>query len=492
MAIRVEKIGGDDAFMMANTLSLLEKRKQQGEKGVYVFSAMKDSINPDKKLQWNTTSILISIAGHIREGDFSLALQGFSQLKERYVSTIEKELSTHQKKQDIVLILETHFSHWQKKIEEASEGVATPNEKNDFSLGGESLMGFGEILTSHLYAAALWTQDACILRKNPLNILTIQEIIRELVEPTVEKLEQDTVVCLPWYVEWVKGGVISYVGRGYTDWMAAHIYSGLKSFLPDEDVVFAIRKMFALSSADPRIVQETKKLRHLSVMILIEMVDARWADAGFVNREAIFPWIFDNGGYIRIYSDADEEGTIVTERWPKETEPWIEFVQSKPVISFSIEGKNFQKPGYFKTIYTFFESRNISIDNIPSSGARINIILPIEKNLLKSGKESILSWYGELEQELKLTLKDFWGEEAGIEISKTLKYIVYVGGHNIDYPWMLAMVAKTLGTIGVNLGPIIQTDEAKVIAFWVDETHHMEAVKALHTVLVEEKIIPSM
>lgn len=53
---RVEKIGGDDSFSMGSTLDLLRSRRE--EKGIYVFSAFKNSIKGE---EFNTTAHLMAL-----------------------------------------------------------------------------------------------------------------------------------------------------------------------------------------------------------------------------------------------------------------------------------------------------------------------------------------------------------------------------------------------------------------------------------------------
>lgn len=77
-----------------------------------------------------------------------------------------------------------------------------------------------------------------------------------------------------------------------------------------------LKKMFPLSSADPRNIKDVEHLTHISYRLLLEMIDPSGADAGFVNRAAATPEIFRNNGSMKVYTESGNE-TLITLNGPE-------------------------------------------------------------------------------------------------------------------------------------------------------------------------------
>ncbi len=59
--------------------------------------------------------------------------------------------------------------------------------------------------------------------------------------------------------------------------------------MSDQEFIFAIKKLFVICSADPRIVgiDYVRQIRSLSLRLLLEMIGARGAGSPFINAGAV-------------------------------------------------------------------------------------------------------------------------------------------------------------------------------------------------------------
>ena len=135
-------------------------------------------------------------------------------------------------------------------------------------------------------------------------------------------LETSNTVLVPGYVGLIPDGILKEFGRGYSDASASHIYQQLSKNFPHEHFELAIKKLFVICSADPRIagVDNVRVIRTLSLRLLLEMIGARGACGPFVNRNAVSPALFRNDGFIRLYSETDPEGSVITLNGDSESE----------------------------------------------------------------------------------------------------------------------------------------------------------------------------
>ena len=142
----------------------------------------------------------------------------------------------------------------------------------------------------------------------------LQGIYNTISDRTHTILEQSNTVLLPGYVGFIPGGIMAAFGRGYSDATASYVYRELSAGFPDDEFEFAIKKLFVICSADPRIVGEdnVRVIRTLSLRLLLEMIGARGANGPFVNRNAVSPDLFENSGTMRLYSDTDPAGSVIT------------------------------------------------------------------------------------------------------------------------------------------------------------------------------------
>lgn len=489
-SLRVEKIGWDDSFQMRNTLTLLRKRESEKERWIYVFSAFKDSISKGKT--WNTTDYLIKIAKSIPT-DIWIALQNLSKLESHYRELLERELSDNTYRDAVFSENTRAFDDLRKALEYAQKNQQTPTEENDFSIEYDgktiSIMWWWEMLVSRLYSIALWSNQSWIDTYAESPNTELGTLRSEIATRAMRVIENGQTAFVPGYSGNLDGWLHRLAWRGYSDWTAAMIYSGIRKHYSSTEVSFTIRKLFALSSADPRKVEDVQQLTHISYELLLQMIDPSGADAWFVNRAAAMPEIFRNGGYMKVYTD-DGRGTIISQWWPENPPKWIQFIQSRRVRKLRIHSYHMNKDGYLAYVSDFLAKRGLSIIDDSSDATTINLMIVVKKKQSWQTEEDYRekervqfdTVSRDLQEALKLWEED---EESEVSVNHSSHSLIFVGGENIDQPGTLARVTQILADAGVNLWPVVQVDKPKVITFWVDEVDEGKATRLLHKQLIQ-------
>jgi aspartokinase len=289
-------------------------------------------------------------------------------------------------------------------------------------------------------------------------------------------------VLVPGYAGGLRGGILSAFDRGYSDATASHLYQTLAPRLP-ESVELAIKKLFVVCSADPRVVgtDRVRVIRALSLRLLLEMIGGRGAEGPFVNRSAVSYGLLADGGGIRLYSESDPEGSLVTLHGDPESEGVL-FVQSKPVSTVTVESYNFEKNGYMERIGDFFGRRGISIDNLVSSETSITVTFN-EKSLAGQEADILLA-------ELRQDLEEFEADRAGAPVSVSRRALsqIHIGGERIESTDLMARISATLAGCGIAIETGMQPSHPRVVIVGVAREREHEAVRALHGALVEESV----
>lgn len=467
---------------------MLTERYENGGKWIYVFSAFKNSIAENSSDRWNTTDILIEIAERISQKDEKIALEKAKELEEFYQERIETELSDHSEKEEVLSFLKEEFEKLQNAITESISGWQIPSKENDYSITFDdetfSIMWWGEMLVSKIYSETFGKENTWINTYGMEKKKSIESIRNEVAEKAMHAIERENIAFVPGYSWNLDGWLFRKVGRGYSDWTAGNLYAAIRKKYPEENVAFMLKKLYNLSSADPREVKDVQILTHISYELLLQMVDPDGADAGFVNRAAAMPEIFRNNGYMQVYTDSGI-WTVITMQWPENPPKWIEFVQSRRVQKVRIHSYHMNRDGYFAFVTWFLANHGCSIIDDSSDATSINLMISVnKKEWISEEKKRFDTVCEKLKQELKIWEED---EDSEVSVEHTSHTLIFVGWENINQVGILSEITGILANAGINLWPVIQTDKPKVIVFGVSENEQKKAISLLHRELIENK-----
>ncbi len=161
-------------------------------------------------------------------------------------------------------------------------------EENDFSIMGLSFLGAGEVITTAIYERLIFGESGRG---------AISPADRDSYDQLPEFLTRGYIALSPGYYAGLPGGIIATWGRGYSDATATRIHDTIHELFPDWTLTLAIRKMYPICSADPRRIDihRVKKLAHISLKLLLEMIGTHGASGQFINQNAANPLFFENG-----------------------------------------------------------------------------------------------------------------------------------------------------------------------------------------------------
>jgi aspartokinase len=464
MQVRIEKIGGENSAALRETLALIEKNKANSIYSLYVFSAFRTS-------EYNTTTELLRVTQFCRDGQKEKAREILIAIKDFYKKTLISEWVLT----DTVLsYLEEVFIPYEHALDTFSLGTdILPSEENDYSIGGLSFLWAGEVLTTSIYRRLIFT-DTELWSIDPSDEWSYQDI------PLL--LEKYGVVLSPGYYGWLSGGIIGSWGRGYSDATAARIHDTIKYFYKEWDLSLAIRKMYPICSADPRRIDigRVKKIDHISLKLLLEMIGTHGAGSQFINQNAANVSFFEKGGKLQIYTESDPIGSIVSLHGDTQIRGFL-FVQSKALCVFNITSYQFNTPGYNEHLAHFFSMRKINIDNIVTSQTEISITL-IKKELHNHDISLIAN-------ELSHYLGRFEVSSNILPLVIAEEYVnIYIGGERISAPGALAEITRILATHAIDITLMMQPLYSQVIIVWVNKKDESSALECLHRWLIETQI----
>ncbi len=462
MHVRIEKIGGENSAALKETIRLIQKNQHHHMAGIYVFSAFRTS-------EYNTTSELLRVVEYCRSGNKALAKSTLDAIRSFYRATLDEEWFMDIDREKLI---ESLFLSYQERIEAYFLWYqVSPEESNDYTLDGVSFLGAGEIITTRIYQSILF-HDSATGSIDP----AIQADYRTI--PAL--LEKYSTVISPGYYAGLPGGIIGSWWRGYSDATALRIYENLKKILPEWNLTLAIRKMYPICSADPRRIDahRVKKLDHISLKLLLEMIGTHGASGQFINQNAASPQFFENGGKLQIYTEDDPLGSIVSLSG-NPSEKGILFVQSKAIHVFMITSYQFNTPWYTEHIWHFFTREGINIDNIVTSQTEMTITVA----------DKDLQWreIHPLKEALLQSLREF---ESSSRISPEIRieeYVnLYIGGENIDFPGILSRITAVLQKAVINIALMMQPLHPQVIIIGVRKSDESRAIDCLHREFIEQ------
>lgn len=475
MSIIVEKIGGENAADIKNTLASIIEKRNQNEWAVYVISAFRSR-------EFNTTSYLIEAWEFCRHGDRENTLKTIKKIQDFYLDTIRENISTHSEK--VEFFVQSLFSGYIQEIHSHidSDTKTKPTRKNDYSIEWFSFLGLGEVITAKIYSYLLSeTMESYVDTANMHSIPVDISILRSRIGiNAIQALKQSNVAIVPGYIGRLDDGILSTWNRGYSEPALIQTYKGLmESGIPGIGLELRIQKMYPICSADPRVVwvEKVRTLSSLSLSLAKEMVDTKGADGGFINPHALDPSIFASWGKLRVYSPDNQEGSLVS-LYGNNQQKGILSIQSKSVVAFSVISYRLGYPGYYEKIWDFFAQNDISLNDAPSN--ETGITLPVNmKEIQEKDIESI-------RKSLEVHLMDFEKQEQPIP-SVDINYIctIHIWWEDINYPGVLESITGILANASINIEMLSQTANAKAIVVGVKPEDEMRSVQILHEKLIE-------
>jgi aspartate kinase len=450
--MRVLKFGGSsigDADAARGVVEIVAGR--QREATVLVFSAV-----------GGTTDRLENIGDLASASDQEGALSGVAELRRIHLALVERLGLDRRAK-------ETVWKAWQPLFDDLAElagGAAALGQLPDTDRA--RLLGFGELLSTHLMTAALraagvptrWVdaRDSIVTEGRSLDGRPLLRETRTNCQANVLPLvEAGLVPVIQGFIARSATGKDTTLGRGGSDCTAALVAAALAA-----DEVEIWTDVDGVLSADPELVPGARRVPRLSFQ---EAAELAFFGARVLHPGTVAPAL-DSGVPVRVRSSRRPElpGTLILAQ-PRADGGLVKSIASKrglTVINITPDSAAAGN-GRFEGVFRILDHRRVSPELVATS--RDSIAIAVAQRL--AGPQ-LLAELGELG---RVTTRD---RQAAVAV---------VGDRLREEPGIVGEVFTSLGELRVSLVSMGGSDLS--LGFIIDESHLTRAVRRLHRGLIE-------
>jgi len=453
----VQKFGGTSlgkADRMKGVADIV-KESLNSSRVILALSAMSSYV----KAEGTTSRLLEAAAAAVSKGDFFRIVD---HLEEHHIAAV-RELMKGKYLEQITEEVKEEL----KSLKSFLEAISVIGEMSPRSQ--DVIIGTGEKLSACIFAGLLnsmgidaeYVDLANIIEKpfeetNPAFYAYVQSRLKEKIEACGHR-----VPVLTGYFGFVPGGIISSIGRGYTDFTAA-----LAAAAVGARELQIWKEVDGVYSADPRKVSEAK--------VLPSITPEEAAELTYYGSEVIHPFTMEQvikaNIPIRIKNTFKPElpGTIVDPKAETASNgrPATAVTVKRNVTVMNINSNRMLMAyGFMAKVFNILARHGIIIDLIATS--EVNISMTIEN------VEKLTRAIPELE------------ELGRVSINKDMAILSLVGRGQKHCVGLAGKMFDVLGSAGINIEMISQGASEINISCVIDDRSAEQAMKAVHNALVK-------
>lgn len=317
------KVGGDNMALLERNTQMIMALRRLGVAQSYAVSAFRSS-----KVNFNTTGKLIAAWEAIEtSGDIVSARNHFLEVAEFHTGLIDEILkhASPSIKAELLEYSQELFTSYDNSLRDAR---AETSKETDYIISGEgesfSLLSVWEIVAAKLMVRFLELNeiDARYIDTEIdfswnewLNTQVITHMKRKLEEVYLSNPE--CIPIIPGYIGGISGGILSTLGRGYTDYTGAQAAVALHD-MPDFDTVsLYIQKLYGFKSTDPWKLKEQSKAKTIDILsyaLTERAISHRWAGAGLINPFALSQEIRERAIPILVWNPTDKSAIALIDK----------------------------------------------------------------------------------------------------------------------------------------------------------------------------------
>ena len=377
-----------------------------------------------------TTNTLVDITNYLYHNDRQEALTAIQNLELDYLMTISDLYSTEEYKHRGQEFVQTIFTYLRSFI-----------NKDFYPLQEKAVVAQGEIISTTLMYYYLQEQG---IRSTLLSALDFMRIDKDC-EPDYFYIEQnlkrllsnpatERIIITQGFICRNAYGEIDNLKRGGSDYSAALVGAAIKA---EEIQIWT--DIDGFHNNDPRIVEGTKAIRHLS---FDEAAELAYFGAKILHPSSVQPAKKENIP-VRLKNTLcpDDEGTLITEDSPAKN---VKAVAAKSgITAIKIKSTNMLLAyGFLRKVFEVFEAWKTPIDMIATSEVAVSLTIDCTEHLEEILKD--LEKYGTIEVDRNMAIVcivgDFSAGKSGLgaQVLKALEEVplrmISYGGsaHNIS------------------------------------------------------------
>jgi len=454
--MQVLKFGGTS---VANAENIKQSRniiqfKSANKKTLVVVSAL-----------GGITDLLLQ-CGHLASKGESSYKETLKTIAERHISTAKELLPINSQGGMLSYIMMQC-----NEIEDVCNGIYLLNDFTDKTK--DRILSYGELLSSKIISAYLaehglanqWLDSRLLIRtdsqftKAAVQFNTTQNNFHTAVAQSNQAL-----FILPGFIASDNQGHTTTLGRGGSDYTAAIAGAALEA-----SSVEIWTDVSGMMTADPRLVNNAKAIRHISYH---EAMELSHFGAKVIYPPTIQPLMNKNiPVWVKNTFKPDDEGTIIHS--DQSNGNIITGISSiNKVALLSLEGSGMVGiPGFSKRLFEVLAASNINIILITQASSEHSICVGVEELYAERAKEVIDKTFSfEIEKK----------KVNPLVIEKDLSIVALVGDKMKSYAGISGRMFSALGKNGVNIRAIAQGSSERNISAVIATSDIKKALNVLH------------
>ena len=406
--------------------------------------------------------------------------QTAAQGNDAYQTMIQNLAKKHE---DAVLVLlpSSHHTSTLNMVKQLIQEIASNcttvyNEKLLTLRMQDCLMGYGELLSSKIIAAAfeaegidqVWLDSRVMIKTN--NTYSSAAVDRTLTNQTIQQYfanpsNQHALYLAPGFIASDAEGYTTTLGRGGSDYTGAIYAAALQA-----DVLEIWTDVSGIMTADPRMVHNAKEIPKISYQ---EAMELSHFGAKIIYPPTILPVMRAHiPVWIKNTFEPTHPGTLIENESPKDSNTIRGISSIKDICLLSLEGAGMVAiPGFAKRLFDALAKKQISILLITQSSSEHSISFGVRVQDTHLAKIAVDA---EFEQEINTQLLE------PLIIEKDLSIIALIGAQIRNHPGVSGKMFGVLGRNGINVSAIVQGSSEKNITAVVAVQDVRKAINVLH------------
>jgi aspartate kinase len=453
----VMKFGGSsvaDGERILHVARIISEMRRQGDEIVVVTSAL-----------GGVTDTLIGVAKRLsRVEDELKILETTIRLRDQHTQTARDAIGDS----EIIASVEDVITLRMDELEKALIGVSHLGELTDRTL--DYITSFGERLAAPILAGAISTlgtetiaftggEIGLITDKNFQNAMPLsfaEKRIRASLVPNIK----DYIPVVTGFIGETEKGVITTLGRGGSDYSAAIIGAAI-----DADEIWLWKDTSGIMSADPRIVQDARKI---PVISYVEAMELSYFGAEVLHSRSMEP-VIRKKIPLRVKNTfkPDDFGTLVVEKPEKVNDVVKAITVIRECALVNISGFGMVGvPGVAAEVFGALARKNVNIMMISQGSSERAISILVDRKDLKKAISALDSCFPNIKKEIVHT--------DGVSA------LAIVGAGMAGTPGVAGRIFSALGTNQINVIMISQGSSEYNISMVVGEVDIERAVRVIH------------
>ncbi len=455
----VQKFGGTSigkANRMKSVADIVQKTLDDNLFPVVVLSALSSGGKKD-----GTTSQLLEASQEaIKQGPYYKIID---HLQETHIKIVRDAVEVRSIREE----LEEDIENQLRKLKLFLDAIQVIGEISSRSL--DVIISTGEKLSARIFTGILTSQgtDSCYVNLNNIIDKSFSEIDQRFCSYIQKKLAAEIKACgakvpvVTGFMGFVPNGIIRSIGRGYTDFTAALIATGVRA---KELQIW--KEVDGIFTADPKKISSAK--------VLTQVTPAEASELSYFGSEVIHPFTMEQVSNanipVRIKNtfEPDLPGTIIKPKGKSDSEksgPTAITVKRDIVLVNIQSNRMLMAYGFMSKVFDIFNRYEIIIDLVSTSEVSVSLSLDNTQNLEQAIRD--LKHLGTVSVRSGMAILSLVGEGMRSSVGTAGK--------------MFSKLAEQ----GINIEVISQGASEINISCAIEDQQSDKAIKAVHEMLVE-------